>query len=105
MFTFFCQCPRRHHQTLERKLLYVRLNLTLDNDLVLRCLWPDRRLGEAKVDENKEMEGSEEYNCFDAISDDVLLKIFLYLPRKHWGDVSKVCQRFRNVCHDKEIFR
>ncbi|XP_052222103.1 F-box/LRR-repeat protein 18-like isoform X1 [Dreissena polymorpha] len=42
---------------------------------------------------------------FDYISDDVLLHILCFVPRKFWVDLTKVCSRFKMVCHDKDIFR
>ncbi|XP_052798741.1 F-box/LRR-repeat protein 18-like [Mya arenaria] len=54
---------------------------------------------------NAEMDEDRTYCWFNNISDDVLLHIFLLIPRKDWYNVRRVCCRFRNVCHDKEIFR
>ncbi|KAL4222763.1 F-box domain [Mactra antiquata] len=51
------------------------------------------------------MEFYEEFCWFDKISDDILLRIFIFVPRTFWKDLTKVCTRFENICLDKEIFR
>ena len=53
----------------------------------------------------KKMETNDDENIFNRISDDVLLKICKYLPKKYWHNVRNVCTRFKNICYDKEMFR
>lgn len=51
------------------------------------------------------MEGSENLCWFDHISDDIILRILSYVPRKYWCNLNDVSLRFRSICNDRTLFR
>lgn len=41
---------------------------------------------------------------FDALSDEIVLQVFHWLPKAHLPNVALVCKRFHQLCQDKSLW-
>ena len=74
--------------------------------IVISTVSVEKRLGDKVWNYGQRKMGEAQKICwFDHISDDIVLRIFYFIPRNCWYGLNDVSSRFRRICNDRTLFR